>query len=302
MHEFEIPIDSGTVRRLVLEQFPEYAAQEIRRHPSTGTVNAIFRLGDDLYARLPRVKDWADSIEKEARLLTKAGGRLPLAVPELVALGQPNQDYPFRWALYRWIPGEIYRGTNVADETDAAIVLAAFVRQLQSLDRVAELPPAGRLPLSGLDRLTTETAEQAKHLIDAKAVLGVWKDLLSTPPWDEAPVWIHGDLLRPNLLVKDGKLSAVLDFGSSGKGDPAFDLVPAWSVFGSRGRQVFRDELSPDQAVWDRARAYALHQAVLIIPYYQHSNPEFTRDALRTVSEVLADTAASSSSKTEGSR
>jgi aminoglycoside phosphotransferase (APT) family kinase protein len=125
--------------------------------------------------------------------------------------------------------------------------------------------------------------------VDSGAATAAWDRALPAPAWDDEPAWIHGDLLRSNLLVDGGRLCGVIDFGSAGIGDRAADVVAAWSVFGRTGRDTFRRALAVDDGTWDRARGYALHQAALIIPYHRQTNPEFAALAVRTVAEVLSD-------------
>ena len=150
-------------------------------------------------------------------------------------------------------------------------------------------PRGGRKPLIELDEETRSAIESSHGLIDTDRVSAAWARSLEATPWNGEPVWIHGDLLKPNLLVQDGRLCAVIDFGGVGIGDPAADVVPAWSVFNSMGREIFRQALDVDDNTWSRARGYALHQALMIIPYYSETNPEFVTMAQRTVNEVLAD-------------
>lgn len=280
-------VDEVTAERLVREQHPGLVGP-VRAVPSVGTVNAVFRLGDHLCLRLPRVPAWAGSLERELRWLPRLAPHLPLPVPELVARGRPGAGYPLRWAVLRWIPGEPYRDDLVRDEAEAARDLAAFVRALRAVDP-AGAPVAGRRPLAELDEGTRAALRSAADLLDVPAALAVWERALRAPVWDGRPTWIHGDLLRPNLLVRDGRLCAVIDFGGAGAGDPATDLVPAWSVFGPAGRRAYRDALAVDDGTWDRARGIALHQAALLVPYYRDTNPAFAALGVRTVERALDD-------------
>lgn len=290
MHPGEADIDEALVARLVAEQFPQLAGLPVRAAPSTGTVNAIYRIGAELYARLPRVTQWADGIVRELAWLPRLAPLLPLQIPEPIERGRPAHSYPFDWAIYRWIDGEPYRDELVADERQAARDLAGFVRELRRIE-TAGAPQAGRRPLAELDTPTRAAIAASRDLIDGAAAAAAWNRALEAPVWDGAPVWIHTDLLRPNLLAAHGRLAAVIDFGGAGAGDPAADIIAAWSVFGGPGREVYREALVVDEATWRRARGYALHQALLIIPYYIETNPAFVALARRTVEQVLADTA-----------
>jgi aminoglycoside phosphotransferase (APT) family kinase protein len=177
----------------------------------------------------------------------------------------------------------------IADERVAAADLARFVREIRGVPVTADAPRGGRAPLRELDGVTRDAIAHSRDVIDVDAALVAWERALIAPPHTGPPVWIHGDLLRPNLLVHAGRLSAVLDFGAAGVGDPAADLVAAWAVFTAPGRERFREALDVDDGTWARARGYALHQAALIIPYYAETNPEFVAHARRTVEQVLGD-------------
>jgi aminoglycoside phosphotransferase (APT) family kinase protein len=161
---------------------------------------------------------------------------------------------------------------------------------MRRIDPVAAAPRAGRRPLRELDSATRTAIDSSRAVIDRDAATAAWERALAAPAWEEgAPVWIHADLLRPNLLVDGGRLRAVIDFGGAGVGDPAADVIAAWSVFGLAGRDTFRRGLGVDDGTWNRARGFALHQAMMIIPYYPETNPGFVALAKHTVDEVLAD-------------
>ena len=288
LHEGEVDVDLELVRRLVAGQFPRFAGLPIRAVASTGTVNAIYRLGDELCVRLPRLEKWARDLDKELSWLPKLAPCLSLRVPEPVEKGHPAHGYPFVWAIYRWIDGHVYRDDLVHDERKAAEDLAQFVVELRRVDSLGG-PRGGRKPLHKLDAVTRAAIESSRGIIDSHAAAAAWERALEAPAWDGTPVWIHTDLLRANLLVDGGRLRAVIDFGSTGVGDPAADVIAAWSVLGRIGRATFRRALDVDDGTWSRARGYALHQAALIIPYYAETNPGFAALAKRTVDEVLAE-------------
>jgi aminoglycoside phosphotransferase (APT) family kinase protein len=299
MHDDEVDIDADLVGRLVTTQFPELADLPITDIRSTGTVNAIYRIGDHLYVRLPRMKEWAQDLDRERQWHPQIASHLTLRDPEPVGNGRPTSSYHFAWAIYRWIDGQPYADELVDDERQAARDLAQFVVELRTMDHVVgaprvgaarvEPPRTGRKPLRQLDAVTREAIESARGVIDGEAATAAWEHALDAPAWEGSPVWIHTDLLRPNLLVHDGRLAAVIDFGGVGVGDPAADVIAGWSVFSHTGRAVFRDVLDVDDGTWSRARGFALHQAAMIIPYYTETNPRFAAMAKRTVEEVLAD-------------
>lgn len=287
MHDNEIDIDADLVARLVAEQFPDLAGREPRLLRSTGTVNAIYRLGGDLYARLPRMADSAD-IESEWQWLPRLAPHLPLPIPEPVGLGEPSADYPLRWAVYRWLGGESYQDGFV-DEEQAAEILAGFVRALRQVDPTGA-PRGGRRPLLELDTGTRSTITASVGVIDDVAALAVWDDALTAPVWTGPPTWIHTDLLRPNLLVRAGRLCAVIDFGGAGVGDPAMDEVAAWAVFGRDGRRVYRDRFEVDDGYLEprpRLRPAPGRRDHPLLPRHQ---PLFRRHgATRTIEQILLE-------------
>ncbi|TRZ39638.1 aminoglycoside phosphotransferase family protein [Niallia circulans] len=288
MHDNELDVNLSFIRDLINEQFPQFSTLPIKPVNSVGTVNHVYRLGEELYIRLPRVEEWAD-IEKEWKWIPYLASRLSLKIPEPIFLGKPTASYPVNWAIYKWIEGSNYSDELIQDERESAKDLANFVNELHSLDVPADAPKAGRLPLLELHQKTLEGIEEAGDLLDRDRVLAAWEEACKASAWNGNPVWIHADLLRTNLLVHSGRLAAVIDFGGVGKGDPAFDLIPAWSIFNSQGRKVFQNSIHADKDTWLRARGYALHQAVLIIPYYRETNPQFVTQAKRTLGEILAD-------------
>jgi len=290
MHEDQVDVDIDVVRGLLAQQRPDLAGLPITPVASTGTVNALFRIGDDLVARLPLTAEWSADIEHEWRILPRLAERITtVRVPEPEFKGEPDTTFPFTWSIYRWIKGSPYEDRFVDDEPGAARTLARFVLEMRSLNIGDDAPPAGRDPLRDLDDLTREAIRASHGVIDTAAALAVWNDSLDAPAWDGERVWIHTDLLRPNLLVEKGRLVAVIDFGGAGVGDPASDLTAAWATFGSIGRRVYRAALQPDDGEWSRGRGIALHQAALIIPYYAESNPAFVELARRTIEQIIDD-------------
>ena len=288
MHDDEIDINVALVKRLLAEQFPHLAERSITVVRSTGTVNAICRLGQELYARLPRRQEWAGSIDNEWTWLPELAAHISLLIPKPLAKGSPTSWYPCPWAIYEWIEGLQYEANLISDERQVAHDLANLILELRGVPTQGA-PRGGRSPLIELDSMTRDAIEASRGAIDGEAVAAVWAHSLGLPPWNGQPVWIHGDLLKSNLLVRDGRLYAVLDFGGAGIGDPAMDVIPAWTILTGAGRETFRQALDVDEDTWGRARGYALNQAVMIIPYYPKTNPEFATMAKRTVQEILTD-------------
>jgi len=205
--------------------------------------------------------------------------------------GASAEGYPFEWSVYEWLPGENANGT-IVDLAQAAVDLAAFVNALRRIETTGAhpRPPRGRgAPLSELDEQVRQSIAQLGDRIDSDAALRSWEESLDAPAWDGDEVWVHGDLLPGNLLVVDGRLSAVIDFGGLNVGDPACDLQPAWNVFAGDSRTRYRAELQVDDASWLRGRGWTLYQAVSALPYYWNTNPGMIRQASHALAQVLVD-------------
>lgn len=287
MHADEVRIDRKLAARLISEQFPQWADFHIAPVESAGTDNTIFRLGANLVIRMPRIKWAVGQGEKERVWLPKLAPRLPLDIPEPVAMGQPGQGYPWRWSIHRWLDGQNPMVGHLAgDET--AMALARFIMALQEIDTTgAPSAPLRGAPLWTRDTATREAIAALSGEIDTGAALDVWENALAAPEWDQPPVWFHGDLLPGNLLFQNGRLSAVIDFGGLGIGDPACDLMIAWGLLQGRSRQIFRQTLSVDDAMWARGRGHAMSQAAQFIPYYARTNPVGVAFARQMIGEVL---------------
>ena len=296
MHENEVDTDSSLVRCLLAEQFPHWADLPITRIPSAGTDNAIYRLGDDMAVRLPRI-DWAvGQVDKEHQWMPRLAPLLPLIIPKPLAMGEPGEGYPWRWSVYRWLDGKNARLDEIENPSDAATALAEFLIALQKTDTTGG-PLAADHNVRGCsltlrDEGTRQSIAAMHGMIDTNAALAVWDSALQAREWDRAPVWFHGDLLPGNLLFRQGRLSAVIDFGGLAVGDPACDLMIAWGLFSGQSRDVFRSALAVDDATWARGRGHALSQAVIFIPYYLETNPIGVANAQHMLDAVLADYAA----------
>jgi aminoglycoside phosphotransferase (APT) family kinase protein len=291
MHADEVDTDVALVRRLLAGQFPEWAELSVDPVVSYGTDHDIYRLGDHLAARLPRIAWATKQAAMEAEWLPKLAPHLPLAIPVQLAMGQPAEGYPFEWSVYEWLPGENANGT-IDDLDQAAVDLAAFVTALRGVDATdAHVRPRGSRgsPLAELDKPARRAIAELGDRIDTDVAARSWEESLSASAWDGEELWVHGDLLPGNLLVVDGRLSAVIDFGGLNVGDPACDLQPAWNVFARDSRARYRAELQVDDASWLRGRGWALFQAVMALPYYWDTNPGMIRQASHALAQVLAD-------------
>lgn len=289
MHADEIPTDVPLVRRLLAAQFPEWAALPIEPVSSSGTDNALYRLGADMVVRLPRIHWAVGGVEKDFRWLPMLAPLLPVAIPVPLAKGTPAEGYPWEWGVYPWLEGENPTVDGIADADSLARDAARFVDALHRIDPTGGPPASRGAPLATRDEPTREAIEALRGVIDVDGATAAWEAALGAPVWHGPPVWVHSDLLPGNLLVEQGRLSAVIDFGGLGLGDPACDLMVAWTLFSGEGRDVFRSALSVDDATWARGRGHALSWALIFIPYYLNTNPVGVSDARRTIDEVLAE-------------
>jgi aminoglycoside phosphotransferase (APT) family kinase protein len=290
MHVDEVDIDPALVRRLVATQFPDWAGLPVEPVRFFGTDNAIYRLGDELAVRLPRRDKNVETLAKELRWLPELAPRLPVPIPAPVAVGEPGAGYPFLWAVYRWVDGEA--PTN---EAVGPAELAAFIGALQRIDPAGGPPPGAHNanrgePLARRDPLVRAALTALGSTLDGALVTAVWEESLAAPRWTGDPVWIHGDLDARNVLVRDGRLSGVIDFGCLGIGDPACDVMVAWKLFSAGTRESFRAALAVDDATWIRARGWVLSQALGALSYYtEENNPVLVREARGWLVEALAD-------------
>jgi len=294
MHVDEVDIDVALVGRLLTAQFPQWAALPIKPVPSAGTDNALYRLGSDLVVRLPRIEAATGQVDKEHQWLPRLAPHLPLAIPAPLAKGAPGEGYPWQWSVYCWLEGENATSQRLADLGQAARDLAHFLAALQRIDPVGGPPPGAHnsfhgVPLSTRDAETRAAIADLSGILDTSAATAVWDATLQAPAWGGPPVWIHGDLLPLNLLAERGRLSAVIDFGCLGVGDPACDLQVAWYLLSAYTRNVFRAALSVDDATWARGRGWALSLGLIALPYYQNTNPVLAGIARCAIDEVLTD-------------
>ena len=240
--------------------------------------------------------DWAIAqVDKEQQWLPRLASHLPLAIPLPVGLGMPGEDYPWRWSIYRWLEGETATVERLDDLSQAARELAQFIVALQRID-AREGPPPGPHnffrgePLAERDEQTRSAIASLERVLDAPAATAAWDAALAAPLWHDPPRWIHGDLqARAICLHGIADLSAVIDFGGLGVGDPACDLMIAWTLFSGDSRRAFRAALAVDDATWARGRGWALSMALIALPYYQSTNPVIVAEAMHAINEVLAD-------------
>jgi len=285
-------IDAPLAAKLVAEQFPEWADLPVRPVALSGWDNRTFRLGDELLVRLPSAAAYVASISKEHAWLPRLAPQLPVRIPEPVALGAPGAGYPWPWSVRRWIPGRPAERSRILDLPAFAQDLAGFLVALMDVDPTGGPAPGAHNfhrggPPAFYDAETRDALVALDGRIDAAAAASVWDAALSAP-WTGAPVWFHGDVAFGNLLVDDaGRLTAVIDFGTSGVGDPACDLVVAWTLLDAPARAVFRAAMPADDGMWARARGWALWKSMITL-----AAPDAVRwhaESARVIDLVLAE-------------
>jgi aminoglycoside phosphotransferase (APT) family kinase protein len=295
MHADQVDVMPGTVARLVAVQFPQWHDLPVRAVASHGTVNALFRLGDEIVLRFPLRPSLdaglRDKLAAEQDTARRVAAHVPVPVPEPVGFGEPGEGYPGPWTAYRWIPGETASSEHISDPGEFACDLAGFVSALHGMDTGGRTWN-GRTrggPLRLRDEAVRRALAESARLIDAARLARlarIWKRCLRAPD-DAADVWIHADLMPGNLLVRDGRLAGVIDVEDVCVGDPAVDLMPAWNLMAPGPRQAYRRALRVSDATWERGRGWAIVQAIVALPYYADSNRVMADTARRTLDAVL---------------
>jgi aminoglycoside phosphotransferase (APT) family kinase protein len=294
MHADEVVTDAPLVRRLLAAQHPQWAHLPVVPVASSGTDNALYRIGDELVARLPRIHWAVEQAGKERAWLPRLAPWLPFDVPVPIAAGAPGLGYPWSWSVCRWLEGDNPSPDESLEFARLAADLARFVAALHRIDPAGGPPPGPHNvhrgePLADRDELTRHALDALGGIIDTDAVAAAWAAALAADVSTEPPVWVHGDLAAGNLLCVEGRLSAVIDFGCLGVGDPACDLMAAWNLLSPAAREVFRDELEVDDATWARGRGWALSVALVQLPYYLPTSPAIAAGSRHTIAQVLAD-------------
>jgi aminoglycoside phosphotransferase (APT) family kinase protein len=290
--ERDVEITAELVSALVREQFPRWSDLAVTRVEPGGWDNRTFRLGDDKLARLPSRARYVAQVEKEQRWLPVLAPLLPLPIPSPLVMGRPGNGYPWPWSVYRWLDGERAIPKASVDMRDVAQDLADFLHALYSVD-ARDGPPAGAHnffrggPLATYDGEVREALCLLGKRIDTAAARAAWESALGST-WERPGVWIHGDVAADNLLLRNGRLAAVIDFGSSGVGDPACDLTIAWTLFHGAARDAFRSAVSVDDATWARARGWALWKALSVLGKEARAESALS-EAQRVLDDLLAD-------------
>ncbi|MGR6320436.1 aminoglycoside phosphotransferase family protein [Micromonospora soli] len=283
-------IDVALVRRLVATQFPPWADLPVRPVAVDGWDNRTFHLGDELTVRLPSAVGYVPQVEKEDRWLPVLAPRLPLTVPRPVARGVPGEGYPFPWSVRRWIDGETATIARIGDQVAFAETLADFLLALHRTEPAGG-PPAGAhsafrgAPLATYDGETRRALAHLGHRVPGGEVREIWAAALGSS-WTGPLVWFHGDVAWGNLLVREGRLAAVIDFGCCGMGDPACDLAAAWTLLSGAARRVFRAALGTDDATWARGRGWVLWKGLITL---DNPDPVRAAEGRHMLDAVLAD-------------
>jgi aminoglycoside phosphotransferase (APT) family kinase protein len=293
MHPDQLSVKVETVQELVANQFPEWSGLPITGIASQGTVNALFRIGDQLVARFPLQPAAVDEtrrwLESEAEAARELLGRTPFATPEPVAIGEPGADFPLPWSVQTWLPGTTATEVDPGDSVAFADDLATFIKAVRSIDtRGRRFARPGRGgDLRAHDAWVQTCFQRSQNLLDVPRLRRMWAQLHELPRV-AADVMTHGDLIPGNVLVSNGRLSGVIDVGGLGPADPALDLVAAWHLLETKPRQVLRERLANDDLEWQRGKAWAFEQAMGVVWYYVDSNPVMSQMGLRTLSRIMA--------------
>jgi aminoglycoside phosphotransferase (APT) family kinase protein len=286
-------IDESLARRLIDSQFPQWARLPITAVELDGWDNRSFRLGCELTVRLPSGNWYAQQVEKEQHWLPVLAPQLPLPIPSPVAKGEPDAEFPYPWSVYRWLDGEPASTARIRDLGDFATTLARFLNALGRVDATNGPTPGQHNffrggPLGTYEEETIDAIAALADEIPVEDVKRVWADAAATP-WGRDPVWIHGDVAASNLLVRDGRLAAVLDFGSSGVGDPACDTVIAWTFLSRSSRDRFRAERDLDSGTWSRGRGWALWKALITLAGHLERGAPEAAVPRREIARIVAD-------------
>ncbi len=293
MHADEVDIDADLVRGLLAAHFPQWADLPITRVASAGTENAMFRLGTDLAVRLPMIAGATSGIAREQQWLPRLAPHLPVAVPEVIGVGEPTENFPWQWSVCRWLDGCNPEVDSIAEPEDLAIDLAEFVGALRAVDPTGGPRQSRGGQLADRDEATVAALEATRGLVDIRdadidALRGIWAEAV-TIRGSAQRVWAHGDLSPGNVLIDQGRLRAVIDFGGVGVGDPTVDLIVAWNLLPAAARPILRAALDVDDAAWARGRAWALSISAIQLPYYDTTNPALANNSRHVLAQIVAD-------------
>lgn len=286
-------IDIHLACRLIAAQFPQWVDLPIQPIKPEGGDNKTFRLGDQMTIRLPRAREYSHQVKKEQYWLPKLAPLLPLPIPTPLAMGKPTEEYPWHWSIYQWLIGSVVSPESIIDLNKFAAKLAGFLISLQKINTEGA-PKAGIHnfyrggDISIYDAETRQAISILNDKIDVKLATEIWDKAMASS-WQSSPVWVHGDITPGNLLVREGELSAVIDFGSSAVGDPACDLAIAWTFFKKESRDIFRIIMNLDNSTWARGRGWALWKALIICAGLPGTNPREIQQSQQVIEEIFFD-------------
>lgn len=295
MHSGQLSVSTATVRTLIAEQFPRGCDLEVRAVPGPGTLNAIFRIGDEFVARLPIVPESVGAARKrlhaEAAAAEELFGRTPFPTPCPIAVCEPGSGYPLPWSIYTWLPGEIATADSGSASDSFATDLGDLISAVRALDTCGRTySGSGRGgELATHNDWMQECLRNSERLLDVGTLSSIWNEMRDIPRGDDPDVMNHADLMPQNLLVRDGRLTGVLDVGGLRAADPALDLVSAWHLLDADRREVLRERLGCGEAEWLRGRAWAFEQALGAVWYYADSNPAMSAGCRRTLERIVGD-------------
>jgi aminoglycoside phosphotransferase (APT) family kinase protein len=278
---------------LIRDQFPQWAELRVRPVPEDGQDNRTFRLGDTMSVRVPSHPAYVEHMHLEHEWLPRIAPGLPLSIPEPVAKGGPGHGLPWGWLINKWMDGENAKPGAIEDMVAFAKDLAGFLSALRRVDATGAPGPSSVNffrggDLSVYDADIRKCADTLRNELDIDRVLSIWRVALDSK-WTKGPVWIHGDVSSGNMLVKDGRLSAVIDFGQLAAGDPACDLTIAWTLLRGEGRAAFKGHIGLDEDTWHRARGWGLWKAMFLALDSPEEQPDASAEALRVAHEILDD-------------
>lgn len=293
MSDTKFNITLALVNELIATQFPQWAHLPIKPVAHSGWDNKTFHLGTTMSIRLPSAKAYIEQVAKEQTWLPKLAPHLPLPIPTPIAMGIPSQTYPYPWSIYKWLDGENPTHQNISDHTQFATTLAHFLIQLQKTDPTDGPPPGTHNfyrggPLTIYDTETRNALTALHGQIDTHTATAVWETALNAT-YQGTPVWLHGDVSAGNLLIQNGHLSAVIDFGSSAVGDPACDLTIAYTFLSEKSREAFRNTIQANDAMWARARGWALWKALITLAQHINGPAVDPTDIQNIIHAILAD-------------
>jgi aminoglycoside phosphotransferase (APT) family kinase protein len=284
-------IDLETAKSIIAKQFPQWAELDVSMFESSGTDHLLCRLGDHMAARFPITGDAARVVEDEWTGLRRFTG-LPLATPQLLATAKPLPEFPYSWSVVNWIEGQDASVAAVSDWTETARNLGKFVRALRAVE-----PCGGRMngpangyrgsPLCSRNGWVRKCFESVSDLFDLHAMRAAWEEAMAAPVWEKDPVWIHGDIHAANIIVRNGGVVGIVDFGLAALGDPACDLALAWTFLPADSRAVFFKAAEIDGATLSRGKGWALYVGAIALAYYRDRNPILARIGTQAIKAVL---------------